>query len=257
MASTVKLNAEAKFGKSGQYIARIVGRDDRVQFARSFVGSKFGKRSECTSYETDVPGLYEICDVTKSGKTKSYALVLPWRGGLRRVWSDLEDFLILARRLEDGEFLPDIVRLEAGDPITKEQWFYVCRECRQELPDGSRIDSRCAQHPTAGTDFQSRQVIQRNEDGSPKLELVYRILDKDAARAPMVDDGLADLNPRIAKGLILELALAIEDPASLDAVRMARLIVEMVWNRSPSEIQQLTAELTELATRWQRRLEGI
>lgn len=74
---------------------------------------------------------------------------------------------------------------------------------------------------------------------------------------PLPDNALADLNARIEKGLVLELALAIEDPASLDAVRMARLIVEIVWNRSPSEIQQLTVELKELATRWQRRLEGI
>lgn len=256
MASTVKLVAESKYGKSGQYIARISGRAPKVQFARTFVGSKSGKRNETTTYETDEVGLYEICDVTKSGKDKSFALVLPWNGGLRRLWSDLEDFLIIAKRLDEGEALDAIVRFERGEQLTEVEWYRVCSECAVELPlvDGSY--GKCEHHPDAANRSESRKVPKLNPDGSPSHELVYRILDKDSSK-PMVDDGLLDLNARIAKGLILELALAIEDPASLDAVRMARLIVELVWNRTPDEISRLTDELKVLATRWQRRLGAI
>ena len=54
---TVTLNAESKYGFSGQYIARITGSAAKFQFNREFVGNKHGKRNEGSSYETDEVGL--------------------------------------------------------------------------------------------------------------------------------------------------------------------------------------------------------
>lgn len=251
MGTTVRLSAESKYGCSGQYLARITGRAPRVQFARTFLGSKSGKRGECTSCETDEPGLYEECDVGRSGKTKSYAVVLPWRGGLRKLYADLEDSLLIAKRLDEGQALESIVQFAVGEPLTDSEWYYACRECGAEF--GKKIDARCPDHPNVATDFKTRQIPRLNEDGTAKHELVYLILPKDT---PKPDDGLTDLNPRIERGLIIELALAIEDPAGIEAVRMARLIVELVWDRKPEEVRALTAELMDLASRWQRQIVG-
>jgi hypothetical protein len=115
--STVTICAEAKYGFSGQYIAKIIGRAARVQFNREFCGRKYGKRGESTSYETDEIGLYEAADVSKSGKSHRYLLILPWRDELKKFVSDHEDALALAKRLDDGESLTDIVAVELGDPI--------------------------------------------------------------------------------------------------------------------------------------------
>lgn len=117
MPTTIKLTAESSYGCSGQYIARITGRAERVQFARSFVGTKYGKRGEYTSYETDEIGLYEV-QSQKKGKSRSYWLVLECDGELRRFSSDHEDALAIAKRLDSGESLPDIVLIELGDVLT-------------------------------------------------------------------------------------------------------------------------------------------
>ena len=109
--STVSLHASADFGKTGQYIASLTGRAPQVHFTRSFVGSKYGKRNDGTSYETDEAGLYECCDQTRKGKIKRYYIVLEYKDNLVKVQTDLEDSLLIAKRLHEGESLADVVEL--------------------------------------------------------------------------------------------------------------------------------------------------
>ena len=113
--STVSLHASADFGKTGQYIASLTGRAPQVHFVRSFVGSKYGKRNDGTSYETDEAGLYECCDQTRKGKVKRYYIVLEFQNELRKLQTDLEDSLVIAKRLDGGESLADIVELLVED----------------------------------------------------------------------------------------------------------------------------------------------
>lgn len=168
---TVKLSAESKFGHSGQYIAHIVGRAEKVQFNREFVGIRTGRRNEYSCYETDEIGLYEECDVGKSGKSKAYALVLPWRDGLRKLYSDTADALAIAKRLDNGEKLEDFVFIELGDVAMERQGYRKCSTCERELPDGES----CPDHPGPHVIFEYRQVPKLNEAGEPVRELVYTI----------------------------------------------------------------------------------
>lgn len=182
MASeTIKLHAESKYGYSGQYIARLVGRDSRMQFSREFVGSKYGKRSECTSFETDEPGLFEICDVSKSGKSKEFKLVLPWRDGLVSLTSSSSDALKIAKRLGEGERLTDFVVAELGEVLTTHQYYDACSVCERELAPGEK----CAEHPEGHRSVLSRQVPRLKDDGTPIRRLVYDIRTK--AEAQKVD----------------------------------------------------------------------
>jgi hypothetical protein len=169
---TVKLNAESKYGFSGQYIARITGRAAKFQFNREFVGNKYGKRNECSSYETDEIGLYEECDVTKSGKTKSYALVMPWKDDVRKLYSDTEDALKIAKRLDDGETLDQIIVLEL-EPMTETKYGSQCTVCQrsENLDPGPH----CPDHPNAPLSTISVDVPKLKEDGTVAHRLVYKI----------------------------------------------------------------------------------
>lgn len=172
--TTIKLDAQASYGLSGQYIARITGRAAKVQFAREFVGTKYGKRREGTSYETDEAGLYEECDVDKHGKKKSFALVLPYKDTLRKLYTDTDDALIIAKRLDAGEHLEDFVNFGRGEPLTDSQGYTACSVCDRELADGEC----CTEHPEGYRAGKSRQVPRLNDDGTPKYALVYTIQTK-------------------------------------------------------------------------------
>lgn len=113
----VHLRAEAKWGCSGQYIARLVGRAPKYTFGRVFVGSKYGKRGESTAYDTDESGLFEICNVGKRGKEKEFWLVLPYGNGLTLLRSDLDDAMAIAKRLDKHEKLEEIIAIELGDEL--------------------------------------------------------------------------------------------------------------------------------------------
>ena len=114
----IHLHAESKWGVSGQYIARIIGRAAKYTFNRSFVGSRSGKRREDTIYDTDEPGLFEVCDVTRHGKSKGYFLILPFGDGLYLFRSDLEDAMAIAKRIDAHETLDSIVVVERGELAT-------------------------------------------------------------------------------------------------------------------------------------------
>lgn len=167
----IHLAAESKYGFSGQYIAKLTGRAERVQFNRTFVGSKSGKRGELTTYETDEIGLYELCDVGKRGKDKSYVLVLPRNDGLILLNSDIEDALKIAKRLGAGERLEDIVVVELGEQLYRFESYCVCGECKIELLDSQK----CTEHPEAWRSSETRQVPRLNNEGKPLRKLVYSI----------------------------------------------------------------------------------
>ena len=214
MASeTITLSAESKFGHSGQYIAKLIGRAERVQFERVFVGAKFGKRAECTSYETDESGLYEVCDVAKRGKDKSYYLVLPWREGLIKLTSDSTDALKIAKRLGAGERLEQIVRACLGDPLTDAQWYGTCSVCGAELAEGQP----CAEHPEGYRISKSRQVPRLKTDGSPVHALVYEILTPAQSRK---EESAGTLEAAV-DAIVAALA-ALPAPAQRKALTMAR-----------------------------------
>ena len=177
--ATVHLYAESKYGFSGQYIAKLTGRAERVQFSREFCGSKCGKRGESTSYDTDEVGLYEVCDVNKHGKSKTYYVVIPWRDDLRKLTSDHEDALAIAKRLDGGERLEDFVVAELGDEITKYEYYSACATCDRELATGES----CPDHPEAARKPVGRQVPDLKEDGTPKHKLVYAIRTKTETKA--------------------------------------------------------------------------
>lgn len=109
---TITLHASADYGFTGQYIAKLVGRAAKVQFNREFCGTKYGKRNECTSYTTDEPGLYETQNVTRKGKTRKYWIVIEVNGKLEEYQTDLDDALAIAKRLEGGESLEEIILAE-------------------------------------------------------------------------------------------------------------------------------------------------
>lgn len=191
MAETISLFAESKWGCSGQYIARLVGRDPKVQFSRQFVGRKSGKRLERSEFETDEPGFFEICDVDKRGKSKEFRLILPWRDGLKSIRTDMADALKICKRLDAGEKLTDVVALELGEPLMRREYYDTCSVCHVELATGVK----CTEHPGGFSERLWREVPELNDSGQPMFALGYVIRSKVEANRSQRDQseaGIAD-----------------------------------------------------------------
>lgn len=122
----IEFTAFSDFGQTGQYIARITGRQKKVNFAREFIGRKSGKRGDITTALVDEPGLYEVVWCKRRGKERAHWILLEVEGQLRQVRSDEEDFLTIAKRLDGGETIEQIVVFE---PIPREpgKLVYVIR----------------------------------------------------------------------------------------------------------------------------------
>lgn len=211
--ATIRLTAESKWGFHGQYIAKLTGRAPKVQFAREFCGSKVGKRGETTSYETDETGLYEVCDVNKRGKDKTYKLVLPWKDRLCVLTTDCEDALAIAKRLGNGENIEDVVVVERGDALTIQEYFRTCSECGHE----SSIDF-CPDHPNATHVGDLRTKPKLNADGEQLYALVYTIRTKKADQ--VAAESIAD---SVSKIVALLLALSPDERARAFAAVQATL----------------------------------
>lgn len=128
--STVHFGVSADYGHTGQYICKIVGRAERVQFNRQFVGTKYGKRNDGTSYDTDETGLYETQDSTRKGKRRNYYVVLESEGELFKLDADKDDALKIAKRFDGGETIEQIVGVDRRDG----EVFYAIRsaaECKR------------------------------------------------------------------------------------------------------------------------------
>jgi hypothetical protein len=114
--SIVTLKAGAAYGQSGQYIARIIGRDSSRTFKREFVGRKTDQRS--SQAEIDEVGLYEVCDIDKKGrKEQSYTLVVDvdGLGELDEFGSDREDAMAIAKAMDEGREFSQIVHCWYAD----------------------------------------------------------------------------------------------------------------------------------------------
>ena len=58
--NSIKFSAEAAFGHTEQFIARVTGPDSRFGVALEFLGHKNGKRGELTTVTIVDSGLYEV-----------------------------------------------------------------------------------------------------------------------------------------------------------------------------------------------------
>ena len=116
--ATVSLAASSDYGQTGQYVARLTGRDSKFTFRREFIGSKSGKRGELSHADVDDPGVYELRDATRKGKVDKYRLVLELDGELHKLVSDKEDAMAICKALDAGRVFGDIVRAarDASEP---------------------------------------------------------------------------------------------------------------------------------------------
>lgn len=113
--ATVSFSASADFGLTGQYIARLTGRNSKFTFEREFIGSKGGKRNEVSSAEVDDPGVYELRDVTRKGKADKYRVVIEFEGELQKLVSDKPDAMEICKALDAGRAFADIVHAGRND----------------------------------------------------------------------------------------------------------------------------------------------
>lgn len=111
----IEFRANSDFGQQGQYVARIMGRAPRVNFKREFLGRKSGKRNDVTTALVDDPGLYEVVNRTRKGRDIDHWIVVEREGELKRIRSDEEDFLAIAKRFDGGETLDQVVGIEVVD----------------------------------------------------------------------------------------------------------------------------------------------
>jgi hypothetical protein len=193
--STIELQAVGGFGYEGrQYIARITGRDPKVQFKREFVGRRSGRRNETTSFVTDEGGLFETCFSNKRGKIRHYMLILPFGDRLVSLTCELQEALVIAKRLGAGEPLESFVVVETGDPVLVSEYRYSCTQCGAAVS----ASDRCVEHPTATVISDLVKVPKLRADGSPVHELIYVLLNKtevkSAKRAATLDTAVAEIS---------------------------------------------------------------
>lgn len=99
----------APAGTKKAYIARITGRDSKMTFAREFIGK--------TSADVDEPGLYATRDVDKKGRAgdEEYTLILEVGGELEEFSADKEDAMKIAKALDAGRRIEQIVEYVEAD----------------------------------------------------------------------------------------------------------------------------------------------
>lgn len=165
MSGTVEMIARADYGQSGQYVARITGRDAKFTFAREFVGRKTGKRKEYAEVVTDQVGLYEICDKTRKGKECRYRVAVPGPkdGELVLCKLSLSHAMELATYLDSGYDVEDCLKIETRedgyvhvsltDPSAVDPWDYVIGETRKALQSLSpeNREKFLTEHPELAT----------------------------------------------------------------------------------------------------------
>lgn len=117
MSQTIHLRADADYGHTGQFIARITGRNARYTFEREFLGRKSGKRNDITEADVDDPGLYECCNISrKSGKDSRFTLVVQVGDDLLEFDSNKEDAMKIGKAMDQGREFGDIVVGHKADP---------------------------------------------------------------------------------------------------------------------------------------------
>ncbi len=127
--TSLTFRAEAAYGHTGAYVARITGRAPKTTFLRLFVGRKVGRDSEAI---VDDPGLYESQDVDRKGnKLRTYRVVLsvPELGGFRSICVEQDVAQQIAKALGTGQPIEQICHfagnggtLKSGRPDFVFQW---------------------------------------------------------------------------------------------------------------------------------------
>jgi hypothetical protein len=132
----ISLSASSKYGFTGQYIARITGRNSKYTFEREFIGRKSGKRHDISTADVDDPGLYECCDFDKYGKHSNFNLILEVDGSLGEFGCQKEDAMEIAKALDSRRSFSSIVSICNPDSDAVEilsEWQIldgVLRDCR-------------------------------------------------------------------------------------------------------------------------------
>jgi hypothetical protein len=114
------------YHNSRNYVARITGRDSKMTFNREFLGK---------TRDVDEEGLYEICNIDHKGnKDQIYRVVahrpdgelvsLQAGGDCFGPESGKEAAMIIAKRIDAGESIDDIVAVSQADDDT---WGYKIR----------------------------------------------------------------------------------------------------------------------------------
>lgn len=167
----VEFSASADYGLSGQYIARLTGRAPKVTFAREFIGHKWGKRNEGTTALVDEPALIEVVNVTRKGKDRNYWLVVEHGGELERLRTDEDDAMAIAKRLDGGETITEIIEttLEVRDaekyPDAKPKLVYAIRskgESKKAIAQASEaaaVDAICAALESLPAPIQKKALV--------------------------------------------------------------------------------------------------
>lgn len=187
--STVTLNASADFGYTGQYVARLVGRDSKFTFNREFVGSKWGKRGEGSSAEVDDPGIYECRDVTRKGKVDRYYVVAELDGELRKIRSDKADCMAIAKAVGGGRAFGEVVALswqvpEEGKTERKPVYEILSAAAAAKSQQAATVDAVVEQCVAAlsALDAKSRKAA--------LAAIKSRLTEPAAAAAPEVSNGI-------------------------------------------------------------------
>lgn len=108
----INFSASADYGHTGQYVARIIGRNSKFTFEREFLGRKSGKRNEYTSADVDTPGIYEECAVDrKRGKQSTYYVLLEGRAGQCAHPIAKDAAMQIAKLLDAGHALGELAQL--------------------------------------------------------------------------------------------------------------------------------------------------
>lgn len=167
----ISLSASAAFGKTGQYIAHITGRDSKWTFNREFIGRKCGKRNEGSEADVDTPGLYEMRDVDrKNNKDDRYVIILEIDGELCKFMADKEDAMKIGKELDGGRTIQDIVVGHLEDAETKEAMEDSVRLERMLI--NSPSEQQLAQRITIASDVGEFKTGETVEQG--KLQPVIK-----------------------------------------------------------------------------------
>lgn len=101
----------APVGAKKAYVARITGRSSKMTFEREFLGKG--------NVDVDTPGLYETRSVDKKGRAEEpdYILIMQLGDDIRSCKTvSKEDAMKIAKALDAGRRLEEIVEMTAADP---------------------------------------------------------------------------------------------------------------------------------------------
>lgn len=154
MPTTISLYAEKAYGQTGNYVARLTGRNSQFTFEREFLGA---------SVLVDTPGIYEVRDVDRKGrKTDSYTLVLSVDiDNVEDFRAEKEDAMKICKLLDAGERLEDIVHSfeEDGNLV----WGFRDKKAEAEKAKSSVLE-QCYELLKTLSEADAKKIIKELKD---------------------------------------------------------------------------------------------